>query len=96
METTKNNQLKKIYEYLCNEYIKAFCNKQSLTFHGWVADQIGGIACFNGFYFNFQDIVWDVNSKQKKGVIIDWYYENLETPEKSINYFNYTKRLRIV
>ena len=95
MGTTKLNELKKQYEFVCNEYVTKFCNKQEMDFEGWVGDTIGGIAYCNDFYFNFQDIVWDVNSKQPKGAIVDWYYENLEIPEKSINYFSYTKGLRV-
>lgn len=88
-------KLQKDYYNICNEYIDAFIKKQSMSFEGWVGDTIGGIAYCNDFYFNFQDIVWDVNSKQPKGAIVDWYYENLEIPEKSINYFSYTKGLRV-
>ena len=95
MKTTKLNELKKQYEFVCNEYVTKFCNKQQMDFEGWVGDTVGGIACCNDFFFNFQDIVWDVNSKQPKGAIVDWYYENLEIPEKSINYFSYTKGLRV-
>jgi hypothetical protein len=87
--------LKKQYELVCNEYIKRFCEKQEMDFEGWVGDQVGGIACCNEFFFNFQDIVLDINLEQPKEMIIDWYYENLETPEKSINYYSYTRGLRI-
>lgn len=95
MGTTKLNELKKQYEFVCNEYVVKFCNKQEMEFEGWVGDTIGGIAYCNDFYFNFQDIVWDINSKQPKGAIIDWYYKNLEEEGKSINYFSYTKGLRV-
>lgn len=95
MATIKLNELKKQYEFVCNEYVTKFCNKQELIFEGWVGDTIGGIACCNDFYFNFEDIVLDINSKQPKGAIIDWYYSNLEEAEKSINYYSYTKGLRI-
>jgi len=95
MGTIKLNKLKRQYEFVCNEYIDAFIKKQSMSFNGWVGDTIGCIALCNDFYFNFQDIVWDINSKQPKGLIIDWYYESLDTPEKSINYFSYTKGARV-
>ncbi len=88
-------KLQKDYYNICNEYIDAFIKKQSMSFNGWVGDTVGGIAYCNDFYFNFQDIVWDINSKQPKGAIVDWYYENLDIPEKSINYFSYTKGLRV-
>jgi len=95
MKTIKINKLKKQYEFVCNEYVTKFCNKQELIFEGWVGDTIGGVACCNDFYFNFHDIVWDVNSNQPKASIIDWYYSNLKEAEKSINYYSYTKGLRI-
>lgn len=95
MSTLKLNKLKKQYEFVCNEYVYKFCNKQEMDFEGWVGDTIAGIALCNDFYFNFQDIVWDVNTKQPKGSIVDWYYQNLDTPEKSINYYSYTKGLRV-
>ena len=88
-------KLQKDYYNICNEYIDAFIKKQSMSFNGWVGNTIGGIAYCNDFYFNFQDIVWDINSKQPKGAIVDWYYENLEVAEKSINYYSYTKELRV-
>ena len=96
MGTIKHNELKKKYEFVCNEYVTKFCNKQGFDANfSWVGNIIGGIAYCNDFYFNFQDIVWDINSKQPKGAIVHWYYENLEMPEKSINYFSYTKGLRV-
>ena len=91
----KISELKQQYELVCNGYVKKFCEKQDMEFEGWVGDITGGVACCNDFYFKFQDIVWDINSKQPKGAIVNWYYENLEIPEKSINYYSYTKGLRV-
>ena len=91
----KLNQLKKQYEMVVSEYVKKFCNKQELEFEYWVGNDIGGIACFGDiFFYNFQDIVWDINSKQPKGLIIKWLYDCCENTEKSINYFSYSKGLR--
>ena len=93
-----SNELHKMqeqYEFVVSEYVQQFCNKQDVSFEFWVADQIGGIACFGDIlYFNFMDIVWDINSKQPKNQIIDWIYESVDNPEKSINYFSYSKGLR--
>jgi hypothetical protein len=94
-ETIKLNELQKQYEFVCNEYVGRFCNKQEMEFEGWVGNTIGEIAYCNDFYFSFQDIVLDMNSKQPKGAIIDWYYENLDIPEKHINYLSYIKGLRV-
>lgn len=91
----KIDELKKKYENAVSEYIDKFCKKQGLFFEYWVGEIVGGIACFGDiFFFSFQDIVWDVNSKQKKGLIIDWIYDCLDNPEISMNYFSYSKGFR--
>lgn len=95
MKTTKLAELKKQYEFVCNEYVTIFCKKQDMSFEGWVGEIVGGTANCNEFYLNFQDIVWDINSKQPKGSILDWYNENLENSENAINYYSYTKGLRV-
>lgn len=95
MTTKELNELKNKYELICNDYVIFFCNKQEMDFEGWVGDVVGGIAYCNDFFFDFLNIVLDINSKQPKGLIVDWYYENMENPEKSINYHSYTKGLRI-
>lgn len=85
-------KLKNDYEKACNNYVKSFCEKQDMEFYGWVDNKVGEIALCNDFYFNLFDIVWDINSNQPKYRIIDWYYEVMEYPEKSINYYNWTKK----
>ena len=98
MKTTKLQELKKQYENVCNEYLRKFCNKQGFVFDNdmWVNQDVGSTVMCNDMFLNFSDIVWDINSKQPKGAITEWYYECLENIEKSINYFSYTKGLRIV
>lgn len=87
----KMKDLKKQYEKICDDYIKVFCKKQGMDFEYWIVDQVGGIVCCNDFYFNFLDIVWDINNNQPKGKIVDWYFESLDNPKKAINYTTYTK-----
>ena len=94
-KTMKLSKLKEQYEMIVSEYIRKFCNKQGLAFEHWAGDAIGGIACFGDiFYFNFSDIVFDINSRQHKGLIISWLYDSVDNPGKSINYFSYSKGLR--
>lgn len=88
-------QLQKQYEHVVSEYIKKFCEKQEVYFEFWIGDNIGGIACFGDIlFFNFMDIVWDINTKQPKNQIIDWMYDCVDHPKQSINYFSYSKGLR--
>lgn len=93
-DSKKIEKLKRDYEKACNQYMKLFCEKQDMYFDGFVNDDIGGIALCSDFFFNFQDIVWDVNAKIPKGVIIEWYDAQMENPERAINYYSYTKGLR--
>lgn len=87
-------ELKSGYNYYCGEYISKFCEKHELDFDGWTGNTIGGIACCGDCYFNFQDIVWDINSEQPKGLILEWYWDTLDNPKKSINYYSFSKGLR--
>ena len=92
------NQLKKEYEAICNEYIEMFCKKQDMIFYGWVAGQIGGVAYTSDFFFNFSDIMLDINTNQKKGFILDWYDDILDMAmagKTIINYVSYIKGLRL-
>ncbi len=91
----KLKDLKNQHVIICNKYVSKFCKKQDMNFEGWAANIVGGIAHCNDFLFDFQDIILDINSGQKKGVIIDWYYQNIDNPKKNINYYSYTKGLRI-
>lgn len=87
-------KFKKKYEESCNKYVKEFCKKQDVEFEFWISNEVGGIASCSNYYFNFQDIVWDVNSNQPKGLIFDWYEESIENIENAINYRSYTQGLR--
>lgn len=87
-------ELKETYENVCNEYLQKFCDKQEMSNEGWVNNNVGGIAQCSDFYFSLHDIVWDINTNQPKGQIIDWSDDNSKNPKKSLNYYNYTKGLR--
>lgn len=85
------------YKIACESYIDEFCHKQGLSFEGWINDIVGEIAYISDMIFNFQDIVWDINSIQPKGLIIKWYndtYDNHKETGKFINYRSYSKGLR--
>lgn len=88
-------ELKKTYNEACDEYLTKFCEKQDLKSRGWIGENIGAIAECSGYCFNIHDVIWDMNTNQPKGNIINWYRDNQEHPEKRINYFMYTKGERI-
>jgi hypothetical protein len=89
------------YESICNEIVKMFAKKQELDFDGWVGNDVGGIAAFGGqYFFSMQDIILDLNTRQKKGFILEWQNEMVEyamsdPPKQTINYKSYTLGLRM-
>jgi len=91
----KIENLKKEYNRICQEYIDLFCEKQEMEFDGWAGNEVGGVVMMGDFFFNFSDIFADINKEQPKGVIINWYYDNLENQDKAINYHSYTMGLRV-
>jgi hypothetical protein len=92
---SKVEKLKKQYEDVVAKYILFFCEKQDLEFEFWVGNKIGETASFGDvFYINFNDIILDINTNQKKGLIIKWLYENIDNIDKPINYNSYIMGLR--
>jgi hypothetical protein len=96
----KLSQLINQYKFVCNEWVTRFGLKQGIEFEYWVADEVGGVAVFNSeYFFNLHEIILDLTTKQKKGLILKWHNETVEVNinRKSplfINYKSYTMGLR--
>jgi len=89
------DSLKDWSDTLCREYVDEFSKKQGLAFDGWVGDDIGGIASFiEQYFFDFRDIVYDINSGQSVGLIMEWQDNTIENARSVINYYRYSKGLR--
>lgn len=86
-------ELKKQYEQVCNQYVKLFCEKHFVDLEFWVGDEVGGIASFGCvFYFNYEDIRYDIENKIRKGAIFEWLEYTLQNQnDQNINYKNYIK-----
>ncbi len=82
--------LKVQFDEIVRLYIEAFTKKQEMYFEYWVGDNIGGICEVSGFFFNFDDIRYDIDNFIAEGQIIEWYDETLES-EQNINYKNWLK-----
>jgi hypothetical protein len=83
--------LKKQYEAVCNEYVNRFCEKQGLVFEDWGIGGPGGMCLCGDYFFNFMDIVWDINSEQPPGLILKWYDEMVDNPTEAVNYWAYAR-----
>ena len=75
--------------------VEKFAKKHELDFDYWISDQVGTVACFSHHYFfQMSEIVYDLNSKQPKGLIVQWQQESIENQHKTINFFSYSIGLR--
>jgi len=91
--------LKQRYESVATAYLNKFIKKQDIDFDGWVGDDIGGIASFCcQYFFNLDDIRYDIDNNCKKGLILRWQEDGVEHHMKgnfdTINYHSYFKGLR--
>lgn len=97
----KKEILKQNFEKACVDYIEYFCKKQDMYFEFWVADEVGGVACFGDYFFNLTDIILDIESEQPAELILDWQNEiSGQDPANGksvfINYRSYIKGLRLI
>ena len=86
-------KLKTKYEKIVNEYLQAFIEKQELDTENcyWIGDRIGEILSVNEqYYFNLQEIRFDVDNNIKAGAILDWQDGVIDNRIQS-NYENYIK-----
>jgi hypothetical protein len=82
----------KALEGAAHSYIEAFCKKQEMEFEGTIG--VCEIVICSDFYFSFQDIVHDIETKQPKGLIIKWYYDSIDFHPKVLNYKSFCIGLR--
>jgi hypothetical protein len=95
-KTKKLSELQVTFNFVVEKYIQKFEKKHGYQFSDWVSDDIGGIACFiEQYYFNFDDIRYDIDNNVKKGLIFQWQDEGVENGGKDdINFRSYTLGLR--
>ncbi len=89
--------LKQQFENIVDQYLTLFCEKHGVhkDNNAWRAGDVGGVIEINDAYLNFEDIRLDIDTNQPKNNIFSWYWENDELNNKSINYYSYTKGLRV-
>lgn len=86
--------MRKKLNKILKKYIKKFEKKHDCCFEHAVADDLMGVICFGDvLFFSINDIVYDIDTKQPKGLIIDWLYDSIHQ-DKHINFYSYSKGLR--
>jgi len=91
----KIEEIKERLDNCIDLYTDLFCQKQDVTAEGWIGEIKGGINCFSDAHLSFDDIRIDLELDAPKGLIFAWFWDNVENPEKAINYYSYVKGLRI-
>ena len=72
-------------------YTDLFCQKQEVYADGWIGEIKGGINCFADAFLSFDDIRTDLELDAPKGLILAWYWDNVENQGNAINYYSYIK-----
>src|SRR5574344_1184048 len=68
--------MKEQYIHACNAYAKAFAKKHDYHFDGWV--EVGTVACFGDYFFDFTDIKFDIDNNIPKEKFWEYYDANLD------------------
>ena len=89
----KMARLKFDYEQAVKNYVEFFCIKQQLEFDYWVADQIGTVANFGDYWFNLEDIRYDIDKEIDANTIMEWQNYAVEH-ESKVNYSSYVAGAR--
>ncbi len=86
----------KEYNSSCNKLIRIFSKKQGLAFDYWVSNEIGSMASFiEQYFFNMDEIVYDLKTEQPKGLIMKWQDDSIEhSDSRRINYKSYCMGFR--
>ena len=86
--------MRKKLDKILEKYIKKFEKKHGLTFEFAVSDDLMGVIFFGCvFYFDINNIIYDIDTKQPEGLIIDWLYDTMNH-DKYINFQSYSMGLR--
>jgi len=65
--------LREKLDKVLKKYLKKFCKKHDMEFEYAVGDDLMGVICLNDFYFNINDIIYDIDNDLPKHIIFSWY-----------------------
>lgn len=77
MNKAHKETLNKMYNDVCEEYLKAFCENYDRRYEldSWVAGECGTIACVGDYFFDFNDVIKYAvdNSLTDWNEVLEWY-----------------------
>jgi hypothetical protein len=83
------------YNQSVMDIIECFEFKHEVSFDGWVGNDVGEVAEFNGCFFNFDDVKRDIFKDAPLNCIWDWYYGHYTNPYGTCNYQSYLSGYRV-
>lgn len=89
------SEVKERLENCIDLYVSLLCAKQEVFAEGWLRDYKGGINSFADAYLSFEDIRLDLEKDAPKGEIFKWYWQNVESDKRIVNYKSYLIGLRV-
>lgn len=87
-----DTSIKDNYEKSVQLYVDKFCSLNNIEFDFWVGSNVGGVAAFGDYFFNFSDIKYAVDNEICFNWVSDWHEFNVSFGEKcSIDLIDYIK-----
>ena len=67
--------MKKEWRNICDEYLKAFCDKHGFRVEDayWIGDDPGTMAHIADYYIDMDDLRYDIDNDIEEGVFFEWY-----------------------
>lgn len=82
------------YKKICEQYTAALSELLEIDFDGWIGENIGEVAMFGDYIFDFQNIRYAIDHNVKAQDFIEYYYFCLEYQEAFYNIDAYMRLKR--
>lgn len=92
-QSPQEREAVELFEYAARNLIKEFCHKQDLQFEFENYDIEIGVVCLSDYFFNIEDIYFDMKHNKPKDKILQWYDYRL-MHNSNINYRSYCMGMR--
>ena len=92
-QSSQEREAVELFEYAARNLIKEFCHKQDLQFEFENSDIEAGVVCLSDYFFNIEDIYFDMKHNKPQGKILQWYDYRL-MHNSNINYRSYCIGMR--
>lgn len=92
-QSPQEQEAVELFEYAARNLIKEFCHKQDLQFEFENSDIEAGVVCLSDYFFNIEDIYFDMKHNKPKDKILQWYDYRL-MHNSNINYRSYCMGMR--